>query len=67
MELRKFEKTDDKYKLLLTDEVMIVRDGKEAGTLTLGSLIKFIGKNSEIVGSVSYGDSIDGELKPKQE
>ena len=66
MELRKFEKTDDKYKLLLTDEVMIVRDGKEAGTLTLSSLIKFIGKNSEIVGSVSYSDCI-GELKLKQE
>ena len=68
MALRKFDrKIGPSYDPLLTDKVMIIRDNEEIGTLSLKGLIMFISKNSEIVGSVGLGDSIDGELKPKQE
>ena len=64
---RKFVTEGQPVQVLLTDELLIIRDGKEAGVLSLGDLIKFISENSEIVGSVGMSDYIDGELRPKQE
>ena len=34
---------------LLTDHLMIVKDGKEGWVISLEDLIKFIGHNSEVV------------------
>ena len=67
MALRKFDPKEESYEPLLTDKVMILRDNEEIGSISLEGLIIFISKNSEIVGSVGLGDSIDGELKLKQE
>ena len=50
MSLRKFHKNEgEAFKPLVTDRVMIIRDDKEIGSMSLGGLIKLIGDHSEIV------------------